>query len=86
MEGLLRHTVIASGIKFSWHQHDTTAMEDIAEKRIKFMHRHYVFFDFELIVRFDLVIAFMAIYFCGTTNSISYAIIYTRITIANQKI
>jgi len=86
MERLLRHAIIASGIKFSRHQNDATAVEDIAEESIKLMHRLYIFFDLKLIVRFDFVITFMTVYFCRTTNSVSYTIMYTSITIASQKI
>jgi len=76
MKRLLRHAVIASGIELSRHQHDATTLEDIAEESVKFMHRHYVSLNLKLVVRFDLVIAFMIVHFRGITNAVSYAIVY----------
>lgn len=84
MEGLLRHAIIARGIEFSRHQYDTTAMEDIAEKSVKFMHRHYVFLNFKLIVRFDFMITFMSIYFCGTTNGVSCNYLYELLSLIKK--
>lgn len=74
MEGLLRHAVIASGIELSRHQYDAAAVKDIAEKSVKLVHRHYVLLYLKLVVRLDLMIAFMAVYLGRTTNGVSYAI------------
>lgn len=73
MKRLLRHAVITSGIGLSRHQHNATTLEDIAEESVKFMHRHYILLNLKLFVRFDLIIAFMIVYFRGITNGVSYA-------------
>lgn len=62
--------MVAGGIVLSWHQRYAAAMKYVAEKEVQFTHHHYVFLDFKLIVRLDLVITLVIVGLRGTSYGI----------------